>query len=77
MSFTASYAGAHAGVRDGQGWRGPEYGTVGLARAEDRATLESDVSAAAGGYTAGQSLRILPFVFLCPAGSPESDKLIA
>jgi hypothetical protein len=31
------------------------------AQTEDRATLESDLSADLGGYTAGQGLRTLPF----------------
>jgi hypothetical protein len=51
--------------------------TVRLARAEGRATLESDLSADAGGQTAGQGLRDSALFFPCPAGGPESDKLIA
>ena len=44
-----------------------------LAGAEDRATLESDLSADVGAYTDGQGNSLCPFV--CPSGMPESDKL--
>ena len=46
-----------------------------IAGAEDRATLESDLSAAVSGYTAGQG-ETLSALSSCPAGSPKSDKLI-
>ena len=45
-----------------------------LAGAEDRATLESDLSAEAGAYTDGQGTLLCPFC--CPSGMQESDKLI-
>ena len=45
-----------------------------LAGAEDRATLESDLSAAVGEYTEGQGHRLCPFV--CPSGAPKTDRLI-
>jgi hypothetical protein len=45
-----------------------------FAGAEDRATLESDLSADAGAYTDGQGNSLCPFV--CPSGMPASDKLI-
>ena len=47
------------------------YGTVAPARAEDTALRERNRSADAGGYTAGQSLRILPFVFSLPGWKPR------
>jgi hypothetical protein len=40
-----------------------------LAGAEDRATLESDLSAVTGGYTAGQGLQgLCPFLSLALPG---------
>ena len=45
-----------------------------VAGAEDRATLESDLSADVGAYTDGQGVSLCPL--LCPSGMRESDKLI-
>jgi hypothetical protein len=44
-----------------------------LAGAEDRATLESDLSADVGAYTDGQGDLLCPLI--CPSGMRESDKL--
>ena len=47
-----------------------------VARPEDRATLESDLSAVAGGRTDGQGQIALPFLLsFLPSGGPVSDKL--
>jgi hypothetical protein len=44
-----------------------------LTRAEDRATVETDPSADAGGQTAGRGLALR--LFFKPAGGHQSDKL--
>jgi len=41
-----------------------------IAGAEDRATLESDLSADTGGHTAGQGFSLCPFAFL-PSWRPR------
>jgi hypothetical protein len=44
-----------------------------MASSEDRATLESDLSAAGSGYATGQGE--ISALSSCPVDSPKSDKL--
>ena len=45
-----------------------ERARVLVAGAEDRATLESDLSADVGAYTDGQGNSLCPLLFDCPSG---------